>query len=675
MAGVTVLLIFLTPVMIRWMIGLKIDSLIKSYETRMGLTIKVRQISIPATDLVEMRQIIISDQRKKSSSELPITDTLFSAGMTVIHLNLLKALHGSPVDKVVMDTVAIHTVWDSSGLNIRSLFMKSAGADSLPDKTADTSSRSGKSYINRLLPENVPDLEIHHLDIRFINIYRELIPARKTYRVKQESMALEQADFSLKKILAEQTQIELNGLLKSDTEQANALFSAQLNYSTRQALINVLFDRSFKLPVISRWLDMDVALKGADMMMREAESDSNRDHLNLQVMLHDLALSSEAVASKKIQGLDVQTLLNLDIDSGRIMINPQTSIGVGQIKIFIEGTIRNPDGSPDYSLALRLDTISMNDFFASIPSVFMTRLEGIRVQGSMSYDLKLRLNMERLDSTEILPSLKLSRDFRVVTLGDSVNVTRLRGDFEHRIVTESGTDSTLIIGKDNPYYTPYDSIPLHLVYAVLLSEDGSFFRNDGFNLMQIERSVADNIRQKKFVRGASTVSMQFVKNLFLSLEKTLSRKFQELILTWLINKERLLDENKDKEKHKKRMLEIYLNVIEWGPDIHGIGKAAEFYFNKRPPELTVTESAFLATIIPNPKKYKRYFFEGNLRKNKKDYMNLLARMMAGQQIISQAESLEAADTPLRITGKAMDIIRFETTGDTSRIPVEDDIRD
>ena len=129
--------------------------------------------------------------------------------------------------------------------------------------------------------------------------------------------------------------------------------------------------------------------------------------------------------------------------------------------------------------------------------------------------------------------------------------------------------------------------------------------------------------------------MQLVKNVFLNRNKTVSRKLEEAIIVWMIESTGMVS--------KDRMLEVYLNVIEWGPDIHGIGKAAEFYFNKRPSELTVTESAFLATIIPNPKKYKRYFFEGNLRKNKKEYMNLLARMRAGQQIISQVT--EAARDP------------------------------
>jgi membrane peptidoglycan carboxypeptidase len=265
----------------------------------------------------------------------------------------------------------------------------------------------------------------------------------------------------------------------------------------------------------------------------------------------------------------------------------------------------------------------------------------------------------------------LSKDFRVITLGDSINVKKLRDDFEHTFVTEHGNDSTLIVGKDNPYYVPYDSIPKHLIYAVLLSEDGSFFRNDGFNILQIERSIADNIRQKQFIRGASTVSMQWVKNIFLSREKTLSRKFQELILTWLINKERMLDEQRDKERHKKRLLEIYLNIIEWGPDIYGIGRASEYYFNKRPSALTVSESTFLATIIPNPKKYERYFFQGQLRKSKKNYMALLARMMAGQQIISHAESLEAEDEAFIISGEAIHRIRQATRGDTTRSAAEE----
>ncbi len=664
------------PALLKRIIRNKVESAIQKFEARTGFDLTIGEILFPETGVIQFRGIMVRPDSSKTgtglnqreqSDEIP---PLIQASRITVHTSFMNLFRTMPVDSVIIDTITVHMTWDTTGLNVSPLGSLFLSSDTLSPQ--DSAQRKKTSYLDKYLPSGLPNLTVRSLNVRFSNEYAEFIPGRKLFILKKEIMSLENGQMSLKTVIPGQMQFELKGTLVSQDGQTRALISGHMNSGTRQIMLNTLLDRSFKLPFLSRWLDMDVALKGMDMIMNEAESDSGRDHLDFQVMIHDLALTSGAVASKKIQGLDIQAGLNLDIEAGKITVNPQTHVGMGQIRIFVSGTITNPDHQPDYRLMLKLDTLSMDDFFMSVPPVFMTRLEGIRVRGRMSYELNFRLNTAMPDCVQVEPSLSLSRDFRVVTLGDSVNIKKYRDDFEHAVLTEDGKDSVMTVGKDNPYYVPYDSIPKHLVHAVLFSEDGSFFRNDGFNVLQIEKSVAENLRQKKFVRGASTISMQWVKNLFLSREKTLSRKFQELILTWLINRERMLDEHRDKERHKKRLLEIYLNIIEWGPDIYGIGRASEFYFRKRPSTLSVNESAFLATIIPNPKKYERYFYRGQLRKNKKTYMNLLARKMAGQQIISHAESLEAEDSPLLIPGEAMSRILHATRGDTVRFRAEDD---
>ena len=114
--------------------------------------------------------------------------------------------------------------------------------------------------------------------------------------------------------------------------------------------------------------------------------------------------------------------------------------------------------------------------------------------------------------------------------------------------------------------------------------------------------LSTNIKEKRFARGGSTISMQLVKNVFLTRNKTLARKIEEAIIVWLIENENLVS--------KQRMYEVYLNIIEWGPGIYGINQASHFYFNKRPPDLNLQESVYLASIVPHPKWYK-YTFESN----------------------------------------------------------------
>jgi len=97
------------------------------------------------------------------------------------------------------------------------------------------------------------------------------------------------------------------------------------------------------------------------------------------------------------------------------------------------------------------------------------------------------------------------------------------------------------------------------------------------------------------VRGASTISMQLVKNLFLERQKTIARKLEEMIITWLIEENRLVS--------KERMFEIYLNIIEWGPQVYGAQEEARFYFDKDVADLTLAEAIFMAGIIPQPKRF------------------------------------------------------------------------
>jgi membrane peptidoglycan carboxypeptidase len=164
----------------------------------------------------------------------------------------------------------------------------------------------------------------------------------------------------------------------------------------------------------------------------------------------------------------------------------------------------------------------------------------------------------------------------------------------------------------------------------MTSEDGAFFHHNGFLPDAIRESIITNIKQKRFARGASTISMQLVKNAFLTHSKNITRKIEEMLITWLIESEHL--------SGKERMLEVYLNIIETGPMIYGVNEAAIFYFNKDVSKLTLAESIFVASIVPRPKWFK-YAFDsnGNLREHMKAYYDLVSLKMLGKEWISQQE--------------------------------------
>ena len=144
-------------------------------------------------------------------------------------------------------------------------------------------------------------------------------------------------------------------------------------------------------------------------------------------------------------------------------------------------------------------------------------------------------------------------------------------------------------------WVPYDRISVHLKRAIVASEDARFVDHEGFDWNAIEKALEKNRRKGRVVMGGSTISQQLAKNLFLSSERTPWRKGEEALITVMI--EYVMD--------KRRILELYLNVIEWGDGVFGAEAAARHYFGTSAAVLGSTQSARLAAMVPNPRYYDR----------------------------------------------------------------------
>ncbi len=140
-------------------------------------------------------------------------------------------------------------------------------------------------------------------------------------------------------------------------------------------------------------------------------------------------------------------------------------------------------------------------------------------------------------------------------------------------------------------YVKYAYISQDLKDAVRISEDGGFFYHNGFDFGEIKESIKTNIKKRKFKRGASTITQQLAKNLYLSSEKSLIRKLEEAFLTFKL----------ERKLSKKRIFELYLNYIEFGDGVFGVEAACGKYFGKSSKKVTIFEAARLASIIPNPR--------------------------------------------------------------------------
>lgn len=189
-----------------------------------------------------------------------------------------------------------------------------------------------------------------------------------------------------------------------------------------------------------------------------------------------------------------------------------------------------------------------------------------------------------------------------------------------------------VVGPQNRYWTPLSRIPSSLRKAVVAAEDANFYTHEGVDYEAIREAIRADLEKGRFVRGGSTITQQLAKNLYLSREKTLSRKVKEYILAKRI----------DDVLTKGRILELYLNVAELGPMVYGVGHASRFYFGKEPEALTLRESAFLAAMLPGPKVYDPY---RNLSRvlNRSD--RILKRMVAAGMVPEEEFRRAKAETP------------------------------
>jgi monofunctional biosynthetic peptidoglycan transglycosylase len=142
-------------------------------------------------------------------------------------------------------------------------------------------------------------------------------------------------------------------------------------------------------------------------------------------------------------------------------------------------------------------------------------------------------------------------------------------------------------------WVPFSEVSPYLIKAVLIAEDDKFWRHEGFDYEAIKDAVEKDLKAGRLRFGGSTVSQQLARNLYLSPEKNLLRKMREALITWRM----------EKVLSKKRILELYLNVVEWGEGIFGIEAASRHYYGKNSSELTPQEAARLAAVLPNPKRY------------------------------------------------------------------------
>ncbi|WP_461449020.1 transglycosylase domain-containing protein [Mucilaginibacter sp.] len=274
-----------------------------------------------------------------------------------------------------------------------------------------------------------------------------------------------------------------------------------------------------------------------------------------------------------------------------------------------------------YELKVNTGWLNAQDLFDSFPTGMFETFQGIKVAGKLNYSLNFFLNTADPDNVQFNSQLNKDKEFHIIQFGKT-DLTKLNRPFMQQPYEVKSQPPPFMVGPQNPDYTPLSDIAIDTRNAVMTSEDPTFYTNNGFVEESIRKSIATDFKKKKFSRGGSTISMQLIRNTFLDRNKNLARKAEEILIVWMIENNHLMT--------KDRMLEVYFNIVEFGYHIYGIGPAARYYFGKKPSQLTLGESIFLASILPNPKA-GLYAFQpdGTLRPGLHGYFNLIGNLMAG----------------------------------------------
>jgi hypothetical protein len=387
----------------------------------------------------------------------------------------------------------------------------------------------------------------------------------------------------------------------------------------------------------------------------EARFSGRRIALSGKLDVSGLSVSHEKLASEPVQNatFSVRFDATVDRDQRRLEL-AQLEGKIGSLVANLTGSIELPRGTfkfkdgrelsvlPKIDLSLRVPRTSCAKILASIPGPLVPRLRGFVLQGLFEADLHGKVDFSNLDALDLggkvgiggCQVLKAPADVLALAGPDSIMQT-----VEVPPPPSGGKENetlTFAVGPDNPEFVPYDKISPYLIAAIMTTEDSGFFKHRGWVSSQFKTALKRNIAGGGFRLGASSITMQMVKNLLLSREKTLSRKFQELFLVWYV--EQFLA--------KERILELYFNAIEFGPRLYGIGPAARHYFGKNASDLSPIEAAFFSSILPSPKRRYREYCHGSLGVQWDKYVHRILNRMHERGRLNEEEYATAMASTL-----------------------------
>ncbi len=490
--------------------------------------------------------------------------------------------------------------------------------------------------------------------------------AKLAYRLLNRALNLIPTDMHLENLslrmndMGKKATLRLDNLVLADKQMESAI-QVQTNTFTQRWKIKGFADprnkktdlRFFnidtgkiKVPYFDERYNIKSSFDSIRLNVSNIEMSGNQLHVDGFTSITNFTVNHPKIASKDVIIKKARFDYRLVFSEHAIAVDSTSSVLLNQMKFHPYVSYDN-ETDKVYTLKIVIPKMKAQNFISSLPEGLFRHFEGMEATGNFDYRLHFVFNKNKPNA--LVFESELNKENLVITKYGEANLGKLNGEFVYHAIINNIPQRAIIVGPRNPNYTPLSEMSPLLRKCVLTTEDPTFFSHKGFIKEAFKQSIVKNIRTKKFSRGGSTISMQLIKNAFLTREKTLSRKLEEILLVYILENNHIVS--------KERMLEVYFNIIEWGPNVYGIGEAANFYFQKRPYELTLNECLYLANIIPSPRHFMYQFNpHGNLKPYAVARETMLKSIMLRRGMITTYDTVNVL--PIMITGNARSYIKM-----------------
>jgi hypothetical protein len=370
-----------------------------------------------------------------------------------------------------------------------------------------------------------------------------------------------------------------------------------------------------------------ISIESAQAQLNFHFQGGHSNNFQLAAKADNVKIDSDLFNNSSTVKLEAASLMVSGAYNGSgIIIDPISSFGFNKL-LFCFSYDHPFSGCDLKKLTLKLNRCDFQSLLDSFPYFINRNIYTVKSAGGFGFEIKFQFKIESPTSHSF--ELKVLEEAVVKDFG-KLDFEFLKYPFNHSIIEQKHKVGEIVLADTNPNFTSISNISKYCISTTLWCEDSDYYKHNGIEYDAIGFALHSNMVSGKFSRGGSTIVMQLIRNLFLGHQKFIYRKIEELMLTWLIGVA---------EIDKRRLLEIYFNIIEFGNGIHGIGAAAQYYFGKPPTELSLTESLVLSYVIPRPKFFHEALLDRSpqLISNLGKHLEVTSRTMLMNSVITYIE--------------------------------------